>query len=73
MMRRRRGWSRWCSSAVPTGLGQGIELAAAMAVLVYEWFIARTALLLPGVTATLLVLIDILLGTAVSRVTDSLY
>ena len=58
---------------LPTAAGQAIEIGAAIAVLLYEWFIARVALLLPGIPATLFVLIDILLGTVVSQVTQSLY
>jgi hypothetical protein len=61
------------AAVLPTGLGQGIELAAAVAVLVYEWFIARVALVIPGVAATLVVLIDMLLGTVLNRVTEGLY
>ena len=61
------------AAVLPTGLGQGIELAAAIAVLVYEWFIARVALVVPGVAATLIVLVDMLLGTVLSRVTEGLY
>ena len=47
--------------------------ATAIAVLVYEWFIARVALLVPPAPATLVILIDILLGTALNRVTAALY
>ncbi len=48
-------------------------LAAAIAVMVYEWYIARVALAIPGVQAILVVLIDLVLGTALSRVAESLY
>lgn len=61
------------AAIVPSGLAQTIEIAAAIAVVVYEWFIARVALLVPPAPATLVVLIDILLGTVVNRVTLGLY
>lgn len=61
------------AALLPSGLAQTIEIAAAVAVLVYEWFIARVALLVPPAPATLVVLIDILLGTVLNRVTLTLY
>jgi len=61
------------AALLPTGIAQIVELAAAVAVLLYEWFIARVALLVPGAPATLVVLIDMLLGTVLNRVTAGLY
>ncbi|MGH7045209.1 MAG: hypothetical protein ACREE2_02310 [Stellaceae bacterium] len=52
---------------------QIIELAAGIAVLVYEWYIARVALETNGGAATLVVVIDLVLGLVVSRTAGSLY
>jgi len=60
-------------AALPTGLAEVVAVAGGIAVLVYEWFIARTALNIPGAPATLVVLIDLLLGSVLSRVTEGLY
>src|SRR5690242_11764687 len=46
---------------------------AAIAALVYEWYIARVALAVTGVQATLVVIIDLLLSTIVGRIALSLY
>ena len=48
-------------------------LLATIVVLVYEWFIARVALMVTGAQACLVVIIDILLGTILGRVADWLY
>jgi hypothetical protein len=50
-----------------------IELAAALAVLAYEWFIARVALAVASGAAALIVLVDVVLGSVLSRVTEALY
>jgi hypothetical protein len=42
-------------------------------VLVYEWFIARVALSVPSAPAALIVLVDVVLGSMLSRVTATLY
>lgn len=52
---------------------QGIELAAAVAVLVYEWFIARVALDTSGGLAAAVVAIDLVLGTLIDHASVSLY
>jgi hypothetical protein len=52
---------------------QSAELLATVAVLVYEWYIARVALAIGGGQATLVVVIDLVLGTAVGRVSQGLY
>jgi hypothetical protein len=49
------------------------EFVAAIATMVYEWYIARVALSVGAAAAVLVVLIDLLLGTALSRVAESLY
>ncbi len=54
-------------------VAQALEVAAAIAVLVYEWYIARVALQTTGLAATLVVLVDLVLGVIVSRAAGSLY
>jgi len=49
------------------------QLVAAIAVLVYEWYIARVALLVTGAQATVVVMVDLVLGTALGRVAEALY
>jgi hypothetical protein len=50
-----------------------IDVVAAVATLVYEWYIARIALETTGSTAAFVVLVDLVLGVALSRVSGSLY
>ena len=50
-----------------------IDVVAAIATLVYEWYIARIALETTGSAAAFVVLIDLVLGVALSRVSGSLY
>jgi hypothetical protein len=50
-----------------------IDVVAAIATLVYEWYIARIALETTGSAAALVVLVDLVLGVALSRVSGSLY
>ena len=52
---------------------QAIEVAAGIAVLVYEWFIARVALDATAPAAILVVLVDLVIGVVVSNVASSLY
>ncbi len=61
------------SGLLPPGPAQAIEIAAAVAVLVYEWFIARVALDTTASAAVLVVAVDLLLGVLVSHVAGSLY
>ena len=49
------------------------ELLAAVAALVYEWYIARVALAVTGAQASLVVIVDLILGTTLGRVAESLY
>ena len=58
---------------LPGGAGDAVGLVAALAVMVYEWYIARVALAIPPMHAVLVVLLDLVLGTALSRVAESLY
>jgi hypothetical protein len=52
---------------------QAIEVAAAVAVLVYEWFIARVALDTTASVAVFVVVVDLLLGALISHVASGLY
>src|SRR3974390_457018 len=61
------------SQAVSAQPAQVIEIAAAIAVLVYEWFIARVALETTTSAAALVVLVDLFLGVFISHVASSLY
>ena len=58
---------------LPPLVAQFAGLLAAIAVLVYEWFIARVALAVTAAQACLVVILDLLLGTVLGRVADSLY
>jgi hypothetical protein len=57
----------------PAAAAQTIELAAVVAVLVYEWYIARVALEITAAVAGLVVLIDLALGIVIDRAAGSLY
>ena len=52
---------------------QAIDIVAALATLVYEWFIARVALDTTGLIAVFVVLVDLVLGVLISHVTGRLY
>jgi branched-subunit amino acid transport protein AzlD len=52
---------------------QAIEIAAAVAVLVYEWFIARVALETTAAAAVFVVFVDLLLGVLISHIAGGLY
>jgi hypothetical protein len=54
-------------------VAQAIEVAAAVAVLVYKWYIARVALETTGAAAMLVVLVDLVLGVIISRAAGVLY
>lgn len=49
------------------------RLAAAIAVLAYEWYIARVTLAATGAQAMLVVIADLVLASALGRVASSLY
>jgi hypothetical protein len=61
------------TGALSDPVSQAIEVGAAIAVLVYEWFIARVALETSGGAATLVVLVDLVLGVLITRAAGSLY
>ena len=52
---------------------QVLEVAAAVGVLVYEWFIARVALETTAAAAALVVFVDLLLGVLISHIASGLY
>jgi hypothetical protein len=52
---------------------QFAQLAEAIAVLVYEWYIARVALAVTGAQATVVVMVDLVLGSALGRFAETLY
>jgi branched-subunit amino acid transport protein AzlD len=53
--------------------GESLDIVAAIATLIYEWYIARVALDITGATAVFIVLVDLVLGVFISRVAGSLY
>ena len=61
------------SDAISAQPAQVIKIAAAIAVLGYEWFIARVALETTAAAAALVVLVDLVLGVLISHVASSLY
>jgi len=56
-----------------TQASEAMDLAAAIATLLYEWFIARVALDTSGVVAIFVVLLDLVLGVFISRITVGIY
>jgi hypothetical protein len=61
------------SGVLPAGLGRNLLLLATIAILLYEWYIARVALDVPGTAATVAVLIDLVIGVLVAHVAEALY
>ena len=60
-------------AVLPQSVAEAAAVAATIAVVVYEWFIARVGLDVPGPAAALVVLVDLLLGTVVARIAEGLY
>ena len=58
---------------LPDAPAQAVSLIVPLALIGYEWFIARTALEAGGVAATVVVLIDVVLAEVVSQVCQGLY
>jgi hypothetical protein len=58
---------------LPPPVVQVAGMLSVIAVLVYQWFIARVALAVTGAQATLVVIIDVVLGTAIGRIAERLY
>jgi hypothetical protein len=61
------------SGMLGTQASEAIDVVAAIATLVYEWYIARVALETTGYAAVFVVLVDLVLGVVISRVVGSLY
>ena len=61
------------SGMLGTQASEAIDIVAAIATLVYEWYIARVALETTGSAAVFVVLVDLVLGVVISRVVGSLY
>jgi biotin transporter BioY len=53
--------------------GESLDIVAAIATLVYEWYIARVALDTTVSAAAFVVIVDLVLGVAISRVAGGLY
>jgi hypothetical protein len=60
------------SGVFPGGAGSALIYAAQIAVLIYEWFVVRTALRLPGFGAAGVVVIDFVLSLIVQTLGDML-
>jgi hypothetical protein len=58
---------------LPEAVADTLIFTVTLAVLYYEWFIARTALEIPGLPAATVVLIDLLIGVVISSISGSLY
>ena len=61
------------SGLFPPAVAQVADFAAAIAVLVYEWYIARVALAVSASQAVPVVLLDLALGSVLTRITEALY
>ena len=61
------------SGLLPHAVAQFADFAAAVAVLLYEWYIARVALAVSPSQAVPVVLLDLVLGSVLSRITETLY
>jgi hypothetical protein len=61
------------SGVLTAQASQTIDIIAAVATLIYEWYIARVALETTGSAAAFVVLVDLLLGVLLSRLSGSLY
>ncbi|WP_448202702.1 hypothetical protein [Azospirillum sp. sgz302134] len=57
---------------LPQPLSETLVFAAMMAMLAYQWFVLRTALDVPGITAAGLVMLDLFLSAVVTDVADGL-
>lgn len=60
------------SGVLPADLGETVEFAVTLAVLIYQWFVTRVALDVPALPAAGLVLIDMLLSVLISGSADSM-
>lgn len=58
---------------IPVDLGQPLWLAAIAAIMVYTWFIARSALEISGLMAAGIVVLDIIVSLIISAIAGRLY
>jgi hypothetical protein len=58
------------SGILPDGAALLVSLAANVAIMVYEWFIVRTALGLPGLGAAGMVMVDVIISIIVNDAGD---
>ena len=61
------------SGVLSAQASETLDIVAAVATLVYEWYIARIALETTGSAAAFVVLVDLVLGVFLSRISGSLY
>ena len=61
------------SSMLGSRAGASLDVIAAIATLVYEWYIARVALDTTGSAAAFVVFVDLVLGMLISQIAGSLY
>lgn len=57
---------------LPEGLGTGLVFGVMLAMLVYQWFVLRTALEVSGMAAAALVLLDLFLSALIGDFADNL-
>ncbi len=57
---------------LPEGLDNGLVLGVMMAMLVYQWFVLRTALEVSGIAAAALVMLDLFLSAMIGDFADNL-
>ena len=60
------------SGVLPIDLSESLEFLVTLAILIYQWFITKLTLEIPGLTAAGLVLIDMLLSMLISGSADSM-
>lgn len=60
------------TGVIPPDAGSALGLMLLLAILVYSWFIARTALDIPGPAAAALVALDLILGILVNGFAESM-
>jgi hypothetical protein len=61
------------SRILGTRAGESLDIVAALATLLFEWYIARVALDTPGSIAVFVILVDLVLGVFISRIAGGLY
>ncbi|MBP2313459.1 hypothetical protein [Azospirillum soli] len=57
---------------LPAPLSEGLVFGVMLAMLTYQWFVLRTALDVPGLTAAILVLLDLFLSALITDFADGL-